>query len=165
MSNRVPVALPSGSFEAAPSDSKPTERPLVGPVVPLTGMAKDKDKDSDKLLGAPGSSPTLGDTIATKVLGKGETLAAPAGRADNFAWPPAAAMETAVAHQPEPETPMAQSKAVPVGTSAFASAPADIKQRERKKGGASKLTQQKPAKNSTSPQVAPSTTPQKDPRR
>src|SRR5262245_54693694 len=47
MSNRVPVALPSGPFEAAPSDSKPTERPLMGPVIPLTGTPKDKDKDSD----------------------------------------------------------------------------------------------------------------------
>ena len=45
MSNRVPVALPSGPFEAAPSDSKPTERPLMGPVIPLTGTPKDKDKD------------------------------------------------------------------------------------------------------------------------
>jgi hypothetical protein len=71
MSNRVPVALPSGSFEAAPSDSKPTERPLMGPVIPLTGAAKDKDKDSNSLLGAPGSSPTFGDAIATKVLANG----------------------------------------------------------------------------------------------
>jgi hypothetical protein len=44
MSNRVPVALPSGPFEAAPSDSKPTERPLLGPVIPLTGTPKDKEK-------------------------------------------------------------------------------------------------------------------------
>src|SRR5215510_13052254 len=63
MSNRVPVALPSGSFEAAPSDSRPTERPLMGPVIPLTGTPKDKDKDSDNLLGVPGSSPTVGDAI------------------------------------------------------------------------------------------------------
>jgi hypothetical protein len=35
----------------------------------------------------PGSSPTLGDATATKVLAKGETIAAPPGRADNFAWP------------------------------------------------------------------------------
>src|SRR5215510_3353763 len=83
MSNRVPVALPSGSFEAAPSDSRPTERPLMGPVIPLTGTPKDKDKDSDNLLGVPGSSPTVGDAIATKVLANGETIAAPAGRADN----------------------------------------------------------------------------------
>src|SRR6476659_6740500 len=82
MSNRAPVALPSGPFEAAPSDSKPTERPLLGAVIPLTGTPKDKDKDSDNLLGAPGSNSTLGDAIATKVLAKGETVAAPPGRAD-----------------------------------------------------------------------------------
>src|SRR5215472_11734949 len=72
MSNRVPVALPSGP-ETAPSDSRPAERPLMGPVIPLTGKAKDKDNDSDKLLGAPGTSPIHDDAIATKVLTKGET--------------------------------------------------------------------------------------------
>jgi uncharacterized protein len=169
MSNRVPVALPSGSFEAAPSDSKPTERPLTGPVIPLTGTQKDKDKDkdSDNLLGVPGSSPTLGDAIATKVLAKGETIAAPPGRADNFAWlnrgqteSAAAAPETPIADQPKPEAPVAvQPKAMP---SALASAPADTKQQERKKGSAGKLTQQKPAKNSTPPQVTAPTPPQDD---
>src|SRR5262249_21996638 len=132
MSNRVPVALPSGSFEAAPSESKPTERPLMGPVIPLTGTAKDKDKDSDSLLGAPGSSQSLGDTIATKVLAKGETVAAPPGRADNFAWlnrnqteGAAAAPETPIADQLKPVVTVAtQPKATP---SALASAPVDIK--------------------------------------
>src|SRR5215475_2839270 len=159
MSNRVPVALPSGSFEAAPSESKPTERPLMGPVIPLTGTAKDKDKDSDSLLGAPGSSPTLGDAIATKVLAKGETIATPHGRADNFAWPnglqtkSAAAPETPIAEQPKPEAPVAaQPKAVSEVT-ALASAPIDIKQQERKKGSGGKLTQQKAARSSTPPQV------------
>jgi hypothetical protein len=57
----------------------------MGPVIPLTATGKDKDKDSDKLLGAAGSSPTLGDAIATKVLAKGEPIGAPPGRADNFA--------------------------------------------------------------------------------
>jgi hypothetical protein len=167
MSNRVPVALPSGPFEAAPSDSKPTERPLMGPVIPLTGTPKDKDKDSDNLLGVPGSSPTVGDAIATKVLANGETITAPAGRADNFAWlnrgqteSAAAAPETPIADQPKPEAPVAaQPKAVP---SALASAPVDIKQQERKKGSGGKLTQQKPAKNSTPPQVTAPTPPQDD---
>jgi len=167
MSNRVPVALSSGSFEAAPSDSKPTERPLMGPVIPLTGKAKDKDKDADNLLGGPGSSPTFGDAIATKVLANGETIAAPPGRADNFAWlnrgqteAAAAAPETPIADQPKPEAPVAaQPKAVP---SALASAPVDIKQQERKKGSGGKLTQQKPAKNSTPPQVTAPTPPQDD---
>jgi uncharacterized protein len=121
MSNRVPVALPSGSLEAAPSDSKPTERPLMGPVIPLTGAAKDKDKDSNSLLGAPGSSSTQDDAIATKVLANGETVPAPPGRADNFAWlnrsqteSAAAAPEPPIADQPKPEAPVvAQPKALP----------------------------------------------------
>src|SRR5262245_13715541 len=157
MSNRVPVALPSGPVEAAPSDSKPAERPLMGPVIPLTGTAKDKDKDkdkdSDKLLGAPGTSPIHDDAIATKVLTKGETLAAPAGRADNFAWQnrsqteaAAAASETSITDQPKP-----QQKAVPTGTSALALAPDDIRQQKRKKRHGGNLTQQRPATNSTPP--------------
>jgi hypothetical protein len=161
MSNRVPVALPSGPFEATPSDSKPTERPLMGPVIPLTGTPKDRDKDSDKLLGAAGSSPALGDAIATKVLTKGETIDAPPGRADNFAWPygsqaksAAAAPETPIADQPKPEAPVtAQPEAVPAATSALASAPVDMKQRERKKRSGGKLTQQKSAKHSTPPKA------------
>jgi len=165
MSNRVPVALPSGPFEAAPSDSKPTERPLMGPVVPLTGTAK--DKDSNSLLGAPGSSPIQDDAIATRVLANGEAVVAPPGRADNFAWlnrsqteSAAAAPETPIADQPKPEAPVAaQPKAVP---SALASAPVDMKQQERKKGSAGKLTQQKPAKNSTPAQVTAPTPPQDD---
>jgi uncharacterized protein len=170
MSNRVSVALPSGPFEAVPSESKPTERPLIGPVIPLTGTAKDKDKDSDNLLGAPGSSPISGDAIATKVLAKGETVAAPLGRADNFAWltrdqtkSAAAAPETPIADQPKPEAPVAaQPKAAPAMTSALASAPVDIKQQERKKGSAGKVTQHKPAKNSTPPQVTAPPPPQDD---
>ena len=154
MRNRVPVALPSGPFEATPSKSRPTERPLTGPVIPLSGTPKNKEKDSDNLLGAPGSNPVQGDAIATKALAKGEAVAAQPGRADNFAWPngsqaksAAAGPETPIADQPKPGAPVAaQPKAVP---SALASAPVDIKQQERKKGSARKLTQQKPAKNST----------------
>src|SRR5262245_7713213 len=168
MSNRVPVALPSGSFEAAPSDSRRTERPLMGPAIPLTGTAKDKDKDSNSLLGAPGSSPIQDDAIATKVLASGETVPAPPGRADNFAWlnrsqteSAAAAPEPPIADKPKPEAPVAaQPKAVP---SALASAPVDIKQYERKKeGSGGKLTQQKPAKNSAPPQLTAPTPPQDD---
>jgi hypothetical protein len=144
MSNRVPVALPSGPVEAAPSDAKPAERPLMGPVVPLTGKAKDKDNDSDSLLGAPGTSPIHDDAIATKVLTKGETLAAPAGRADNFAWQNRSQTEAMT-------DPQAQPKAMPSGTSALALAPDDIRQQKRKKRHGGNLTQQKPARNSTPP--------------
>jgi hypothetical protein len=161
MSNRVPVALPSGPVEPGPSGTKPTERPLTGPVVPLTGATP---KDTDELLGGPGSSPIHGDATATKVLAKGETVAAPPGRADNFAWPVQAAPEAPVAAPPQPEAPVAaKPKAVPAGAaSALASAPADIKQQERKKGSAEKLTQQKPAKKPTPPEVTSPRPPQDD---
>ena len=168
MSNRVPVALPSGLFEATPSESRPTERPLMGPVIPLTGTLKDKEKGSDNLLGAPGSNPIQDDEIATKVLVKGETVAAPLGRADNFASRSQAqsavvAPETPIADQPKPGAPVvAQPKAVPAVTSALASAPADMKLQERKKGSAGKLTQPRPAKNSTPPQVTEPRPPQDD---
>ena len=97
-------------------------------------------------------------------------MAAPPGRADNFAWPngsqaksSAAAPETPIADQPKPEAPvMAQPKAAPAVTNALASAPTDMKQQERKKGSAGKLTQQKPAKNSTPPQVTAPRPPQDD---
>jgi uncharacterized protein len=174
MSNRVPVALPSGPVEPGPSGTKPTERPLTGPVVPLTGAPP---KDSDELLGGPGSSPIHGDATATKVLAKGETVAAPAGRADNFAWPNTseaksgneaksvqAAPEAPVAAPPQPEAPVAaKPKAVPAGAaSALASAPGDMKQQERKKGSAGKLTQQKPAKKPAPPEVTSPRPPQDD---
>jgi hypothetical protein len=44
----------------------------------------------------------------------------------------------------------------------LASAPVDIEQKERKKGSAGKLTQQKPAKNSAPPQVTAPMPPQDD---
>ena len=91
MNNRVPVALPSGPVEPSPSGTKPAERPLVGPVVPLTGTPKDKDtkdtKDGDDLLGGPGSSQIHGDATATKVLAKGEAVAAPSGPSRQFFLP------------------------------------------------------------------------------
>ena len=162
MSNRVPVALPSGPFEAAPSEFKADRAAADGARDPADRDGEgQRQKDSDNLLGSPGSNPTLGDAIATKVLAKGETVAAPPGRADNFAWTngsqaksSAAAPETPIADQPKPEAPVtAQPKAAPAATSALASAPVDIKQQERKKGSAGKLSQQKPAKHSTPPQV------------
>jgi uncharacterized protein len=147
MSNRVPVALPSGPVEPSPSEAKPAERPLMGPVVPLTGKGTETPKDSDELLGAPGGSSIHGDALAMKVLAKGETMAAPTGRADNFGWRLTGAANAAQSAPVAPVAaePNADAKAEPKGTptggaSALASAPADQKQEEHKKG-AGKSTQ------------------------
>jgi hypothetical protein len=42
---------------------------------------------TDQLLGGPASRPLTADAQAARVLVKGEPLSAPAGRADDFAWP------------------------------------------------------------------------------
>ena len=76
-SSVAPVALPGP--ETTP---KADTRPDVGPVLPLTASGSDH---GDELLGA--SPQTTSDPTAAKVLSRGETLAAPAGRADDFSWP------------------------------------------------------------------------------
>ena len=156
MNNRIPVALPSGPLEPSQSVSKPAERPLVGPVVPLTGTAKDNDtkdsKDGDNLLGGPGSSQIHGDATATKVLAKGETVAAPSGRADNFSWPRGSNLSS---DQPVPVPPVATETPVPAAAAgAMASAPSDAKPEERKKKSSSGKVTQRVTKRPTQPDNA-----------
>ena len=161
MSNSVPVALPSGPAETAPSAAKPAERPLSGPVVPLTGGTP--SKDSDELLGGPGNSAIHGDATAVKVLARGETVAPTPGRADNFAWPNGSAAKQATpAGPPEAavsETP-ANAKEPADATSALASAPSDTKQQVRKKGSAGKVAQHRQARKPIPPDNANSRRPQ-----
>jgi hypothetical protein len=83
MSNRLPVALPSGPVGPAPADAKSTVRPVAGPVVPLTVTPG----NSDELLGGTSSQPVHSDGTANRVLVKGEPVPAPPGRADDFVWP------------------------------------------------------------------------------
>src|SRR5215475_10168507 len=85
MNSRVtPVALPSGPLAPTAPDGKPAARPVAGPVVPLTVMPG----NSEELLGGAGNSSPHADAIATRVLVKGEPVAAPRGRADDFALQP-----------------------------------------------------------------------------
>jgi uncharacterized protein len=58
-------------------------RPLAGPIVPLAASSV----GTDQLLGGPGARPVVTDALAARVLVKGEPVSAPAGRADDFAWP------------------------------------------------------------------------------
>lgn len=83
MSNRGPVALPSGPMGPVPADGKPTARPLAGPVVPLALISG----NSEELLGGSNASTARADATAASVLVKGDAVAAPSGRADDFLWP------------------------------------------------------------------------------
>jgi hypothetical protein len=81
-----PKAAAARSSEVAastPGKSGSKARPLAGPAVPLLSVASG---DSDELLGGK-PHPAVTDAVAAKVLVKGEAMPAPAGRADDFAWP------------------------------------------------------------------------------
>ncbi len=81
----APVVLPTepATPDANALPGQPDPRPLAGPIVPLVASSF----GTDQLLGGPGSRPVTADAQAVRVLLKGEPLSAPAGRADDFAWP------------------------------------------------------------------------------
>jgi hypothetical protein len=99
----LPVAFPTDeSIQQLQSPTLrpgiPASRPLVGAIVPLT--ATTSISGSEELLGGGGARPAAADPVATRVLVKGEPVAPPKGRADDFGWPPRGA---ALAAQPVPE--------------------------------------------------------------
>lgn len=79
----APVALPGP--KTTPKSGPAGARPEVGPVLPLT--ASGGGHGGDLLGGGERSTEASSDPIAAKILTRGETLAAPAGRADDFSWP------------------------------------------------------------------------------
>jgi hypothetical protein len=80
-----PITLPTepATPDADALPGQPPPRPLAGPILPLVAP----DIGADQLLGGPGAPPVAVDALAARVLVKGEPLSAPAGRADDFAWP------------------------------------------------------------------------------
>jgi hypothetical protein len=84
-SRSSPIALPSepATPDANAQPGQPAPRPLAGPILPLVASSV----GTDQLLGGPGSRPAAVDALVARTLVKGEPLAAPAGRADDFAWP------------------------------------------------------------------------------
>ena len=81
----APIVLPTepATPDASARPDQPAPRPLAGPIVPLVASSV----GTDQLLGAPGSRQVAIDAQAARLLIKGEPLLAPAGRADDFAWP------------------------------------------------------------------------------
>jgi uncharacterized protein len=79
----MPVALP-GPEEQAPGKGGAGAKPAIGPVVPLGAIGSG---DGGELLGASRPAQKEADPLATRVLSRGDALAAPPGRADDFSWP------------------------------------------------------------------------------
>jgi uncharacterized protein len=102
-SHVVPVALP-GPEEQTPAKGVGDAKPAVGPVVPLSTVSG----EGGELLGSakPAASKKEPDALATRVLSRGEALAAPHGRADDFSWPRA---DISSEPAPDPTPPPAAS--------------------------------------------------------
>jgi uncharacterized protein len=81
----APIALPQepATPDANAVPGQPAPRPMAGPILPLVAASV----NSDQLLGGPGTRPAAVDALAARTLVKGEALAPPAGRADDFMWP------------------------------------------------------------------------------
>jgi uncharacterized protein len=81
----APITLPTepATPDANAVPGQPAPRPLAGPILPLVASSV----GTDQLLGGPGTRPAAVDALAARTLVKGEALAPPAGRADDFAWP------------------------------------------------------------------------------
>ena len=84
-SRSAPIELPNepATPDANAQPGQPAPRPLAGPILPLVASSV----GTDQLLGGPGSRPAAVDALAARTLVKGEPLAPPAGRADDFVWP------------------------------------------------------------------------------
>jgi hypothetical protein len=109
-----PIALPTepATPDANALPGQPAPRPLAGPILPLVASSV----GTDQLLGGPGSRPAAVDALAARTLVKGEPLAPPAGRADDFAWP----RREVGREQAKGDTPVAST--APDGTAAAAPA-------------------------------------------
>ncbi|NVO16180.1 MAG: DUF459 domain-containing protein, partial [Rhodoplanes sp.] len=117
----TPVALPVEEPAKTPEPAKPgtgpataspagTARPLAGPVITLSGVPIPAEGDEQLVGGTRQTQTAALDVVAAKVIQKGEAIPAPAGRADDFAWPrrePAAVgADPVVAYTTLPMTPM-----------------------------------------------------------
>ena len=81
----TPIEFPTepATPDANALPGQPAPRPLAGPILPLVASSV----GTDQLLGGPGSRPAAVDALAARTMVKGEPLAPPAGRADDFVWP------------------------------------------------------------------------------
>jgi hypothetical protein len=104
-SKAMPVALPMPA-EPGPQGPNakpggPAQRPAVGPVVPLTvsRVAPEELIGGGRAAPAPVPSP---DAAVARALTKGEPIAAPGGRADDFSWPRGAVNVESAPLEPSP---------------------------------------------------------------
>jgi hypothetical protein len=144
-SRSSPIALPTepATPDANAVPGQPSPRPLAGPILPLVASSV----GTDQLLGGPGSRPAAVDALAARTLVKGEPLAPPAGRADDFVWP----RREVGREQAKGETPVAS--VAPDGAAVAPTAPKPKKQLRSVQSGPHSLRELFGARNA--PRQAP----------
>jgi uncharacterized protein len=154
-SHVVPVALPGPEEQSPAKGNAIGARPAVGPVVPLSATAGGEGGDLAGAAGHPAQHES--DPIATQVLNRGDAVAAPPGRADNFSWPRADANADGAAEiPPAPASLTAPASSPPSGPPVKNSGKNDTKS-DTNKGEANKSDMKKPseAKAQVAPNIAP----------
>jgi len=140
----VPVALPvptdSGAQAPNAKTGAPAQRPAAGPVMPLTAM----QVAPEELIGGGRANPSAVDASASRVLTKGDPIAAPTGRADDFSWPRGSALNTRPAAPDTTAAPAAPAMA-PDDASAPAKGASGKGAATADSGQVSATTEQKPA--------------------
>jgi uncharacterized protein len=113
LANPTAAVAPTAPLASVPAKPAPgsagAARPVIGPVLPLTtadgGNEHLNGIDGGNLLGGGGSGAVVSeDPTAKNVLVHGDPLNPPAGRADDFTWPP----HNADANAGSPATPVKQ---------------------------------------------------------
>jgi len=82
-SSVIEIPAETTTPDASAKPEGPAPRPIAGPIMPLVASSV----GTDELLGGAGSRGVTVDPLVVRTLTKGDALAAPAGRADDFAWP------------------------------------------------------------------------------
>ena len=95
----TPVATPAP--EPEPEVKGPAAKPIASPVMSLTAPSQ----TNDMLLGAAPIPANKADSVATRVLLRGEPVDAPPGRADDFTWPRRDVATTTGVLPPDPVLP------------------------------------------------------------
>lgn len=140
---------PEPEIKAAPGQPA---KPAASPVMSLTAPPN----QGEALLGGAPSRNAAGDSAVTRVLVKGEAVEAPAGRADDFAWPRRDVVTASGVLPPDPVLPptpspaaaAAVATAAPAGAPARPATPRPPRDRSQENSGWRPFAQQRPAEPS-----------------
>jgi hypothetical protein len=114
---------PETDTKAPPTAAAPglPPRPIASPVMSLTAPRG----GGDTLLGGAPTRASGADSVVQRVLVRGEPIEAPAGRADDFAWPRRDIVTATGVLPPDPVevTPVASTTTTPATTTAAAQQP------------------------------------------